>query len=350
MTTASKDHQALAASIAAEVKDYRADEGIEITPAHVLAWSDQFDDFDRLAILQETEAIMRRRYMSRADATRWLGGIFDQIATKSGASSTEQWLRETAFLDLQENGKSQKAMLALLDEVLQQRYGLRVADCGQASPRRYVYLDDLLCTGNTTYLDLTGWYDEQDDTGARRIDRLDPSIELIVMFVFAHMHNWHKLGARLRYWDRRAAKLSMWYGIGVQNDPGNNDAALDFAFPRATGHSSEVERYVEALGVAPISVFRRDCLPKKESLFTSPDGRDRFEGAILAKGLAMINRPGNRKPNIRPLGYTLPSHKTLGFGALAFTWRNVPNNSPLVFWYDSPIFTPLFPKRPYFGF
>jgi hypothetical protein len=45
---------------------------------------------------------------------------------------------------------------------------------------------------------------------------------------------------------------------------------------------------------------------------------------------------------MRALGYSLPSLKDFGFGALCFTWRNVPNNAPLVFWYSGGGFTPLF--------
>ena len=36
------------------------------------------------------------------------------------------------------------------------------------------------------------------------------------------------------------------------------------------------------------------------------------------------------------------SLKNFGFGALCFTWRNIPNNTPLVLWYSYGGFTPLF--------
>jgi hypothetical protein len=92
-------------------------------------------------------------------------------------------------------------------------------------------------------------------------------------------------------------------------------------------------------------VFRPEDRPSAETFFSSPKARDQFERAITVKGLELLNRVTAPKPNLRPLGYVLPSHNTLGFGALAFTWRNVPNTTPLVFWYDAPGWTPLFEKR-----
>jgi hypothetical protein len=51
------------------------------------------------------------------------------------------------------------------------------------------------------------------------------------------------------------------------------------------------------------------------------------------------------RPNIRPLGLINPTYRTFGLGTHFFTWRNIPNNSPLVFWWEVPghNWIPLFP-------
>ena len=67
-----------------------------------------------------------------------------------------------------------------------------------------------------------------------------------------------------------------------------------------------------------------------------------MENAFLLKGIQILDNANSQIPNIRALGYSLPSSKNFGFGALCFTWRNVPNNAPLVFWYSGGGFTPLF--------
>jgi hypothetical protein len=45
------------------------------------------------------------------------------------------------------------------------------------------------------------------------------------------------------------------------------------------------------------------------------------------------------------LGFSLPAYKDFGFGTLCFTWRNIANNTPLVFWYKNKDFMPLFEKN-----
>lgn len=91
--------------------------------------------------------------------------------------------------------------------------------------------------------------------------------------------------------------------------------------------------------------YRNPDLSSREDFFTSPENRIRFENILLKKGVEILNDSNVRISNIRPLGYSLPSYKDFGFGTLCFTWRNIPNNTPLVFWYLSSKFIPLFEKK-----
>lgn len=103
--------------------------------------------------------------------------------------------------------------------------------------------------------------------------------------------------------------------------------------------------YFASLDTNVQSVFRNKNEPILETFFSSPENRVRFENLLLVKGLEILNSVSVQKKNIRPLGFTLPSHKNFGFGTLCFTFRNVPNNTPLVFWYSSPIWQPLFKNK-----
>ena len=91
--------------------------------------------------------------------------------------------------------------------------------------------------------------------------------------------------------------------------------------------------------------YRKKGMPVKEILFTSTENRIRFENIILAKGIEILCKAKTNKINIRALGFALPSQKNFGFGTLCFTWRNIPNNTPLVFWYLGGGFFPLFVKK-----
>lgn len=348
MTGAAASPEELAASIASTVADYRESEVDRITTEHVLTWAQQFDSRDVLAVLRETDAILKKRYFSRDDGEHFLRKVIEKFAAKYAEGSVARLVGETAFLDLQEGGKSQGAMLEMLDTVMS-GYGVSITECGKDGPRRCVYLDDVLCTGNTLFYDMRAWWLEPDESGTPRYAVLPKEVGVEYVFIALHEMNWFKVRARLRMdgdLPPRAVPQWAWRGIAIENDFTRAGAALDFAFPRRAGVSAEAEAYFTSLGVSPDGVFRTDGRPATETLFTTPEGRDQFERAILSKGIELINSVTSKKENIRPLGFTLPSHKTLGFGALVFTWRNVPNNAPLVFWYDTPGFTPLFDKRP----
>ena len=78
----------------------------------------------------------------------------------------------------------------------------------------------------------------------------------------------------------------------------------------------------------------------------SSENRTIYENIVLQKGLSIIDMiQGEVKPNLRPLGLINPSYKTFGLGTHFFTWRNIPNNSPLVFWWQvqGHNLQPLFP-------
>ena len=83
-------------------------------------------------------------------------------------------------------------------------------------------------------------------------------------------------------------------------------------------------------------IFRPEELPLEETFFSSKENRNKFEKIILDKGLELLQKvkKENPDPRKRPLGHTVQSHKTLGTGTLFFTWRNISNTCPIVFWWD----------------
>lgn len=92
--------------------------------------------------------------------------------------------------------------------------------------------------------------------------------------------------------------------------------------------------------------FRKPELPSTENYYSSSENRNRYESIILNKGIELFNQIENLGSHaIRPLGMTLPSNKTLGTGSHAFTWRNISNTCPLVFWWETNGWYPLFPVK-----
>lgn len=135
----------------------------------------------------------------------------------------------------------------------------------------------------------------------------------------------------------------------IQNHLKFYNQALNIAIP-VREQPKEVKEYLAKLDAEKYEdyAYRDPATPEKEIFFTSAENRVKFENLLLEKGLFIINQiKGEIKPNIRPLGLINPNYKTFGLGTHFFTWRNVPNNCPLVYWWDVPghDWKPLFPPK-----
>jgi hypothetical protein len=83
--------------------------------------------------------------------------------------------------------------------------------------------------------------------------------------------------------------------------------------------------------------FRPNAKPTDEKFFSSSANRIRFENVLLQKGIELLGRVSkeNLNHNQRPLGNINPTFQTLGCGTLFFTWRNISNTTPIVFWWGA---------------
>ncbi len=77
-------------------------------------------------------------------------------------------------------------------------------------------------------------------------------------------------------------------------------------------------------------------------IFSSDEGRELLEQQFLAKGAYIRTVCPLLNKYQRPLGNMLL--ETLGFGSTIVTFRNCPNNAPLVFWAGDPWY-PLFQRK-----
>lgn len=305
------------------IKDYRIDDGFQMTPDRVLTWANQFKPSDRRFVLEELTGILEKKYLSKKSIVRLLNESIKYFVKKYNYNSPLSFLEHTVFLDLQEKGKSQKELLSLLDEILKAEYDIDLSFCGSKSVENYIYLDDILCTGNTVYFDLHNWLDHE-EKGINQLEKLIKSkFNVILMYIFMHDLNLRKLEWRFKY-SHPKFEFQAIRGMLIENDYEKVDSKLDFVFPVCESQPPIVLEYFNRLETSKYGVFRQNGKPSKEKFFSSPQNRIRFENILLIKGLEILNSVTVQKENIRPLGYTLPSHKNFGFGTLCFTWRNVP--------------------------
>jgi hypothetical protein len=347
-------------SIHQTLSDYRADEGndsVRITPAGIQEWIFQFEEADRIPILKELDNIFKKRYYSKSQVENLLATVVEFLSKEYKFDNEKEFLNNTVFISTQPKGKSQRVMLDILDTIIQAKYSVSLAECGSVSKKYSIYLDDILCTGLKLITDTKTWAEEQyspDKTNKQAVE--ENLTKLIFVYVFIHTKN-YKLKEKEMYYISRgiADKHKMYRAVEIDNcvEP---KSKIDLIMPveeedqlvvdYKNNTISTVDEYTKRYNrTSPEEFYRSDTIPATEGFFTSPENRKIVERAFLKKGIEILNAANVSNKNMRALGYSIPSHKNFGFGALCFTWRNVPNNAPLVFWYLGGGFTPLFKVR-----
>jgi hypothetical protein len=120
--------------------------------------------------------------------------------------------------------------------------------------------------------------------------------------------------------------------------------------------NKEVEKYL-ALHDSPM-LFRDLKKPNgyhcEKNIFSSETNRQILEEEFTLAGIKINNAMSDdlsKRKYWKPLGVS--SFSGLGFGALVFSYRNCPNNTPLAFWWgdwnEGNIWYPLFQRKTYSG-
>lgn len=338
------------------IKDYRIEhsDGSRISKSRIKKWIDQFEEQDKMIILKELNNIFHKRYLSKKRVFLFYGDVIIKIAKEFGFSDIPLFLKNCQFLDLQEKRKSQGVLLSLLDEYLNEKYKFRISQCASLSRQYSIYLDDVLCTGTTFYNNLTTWFNASFDDNITNITAIKNGITTLrSIYVFVHSQNFKNKSKQISH--DYSHNLSFWC-ITINNIV-NINLPLEIIMPLEGIEDKDIKAYKEevinhvdnytAKGnyTSCDNFYRNNGIPKNEAFFTNAQNREIIENAFLKKGIEILKSSTPTKKNIRALGFALPSHKNFGFGALCFTWRNIPNNTPLVFWYSGGGFTPLFDVR-----
>ena len=345
--------------VLSKIADYRIEDNHKVSRENIIAWVNQFKDTDREFILREMLNIFNKRYCSRKKGVKFLQASLNFYTKHFNYKNTIDFLNETEFLSLQENGKSQIKFLNLLKEVLKNDYSYDLETRNVTTIKNYLYIDDVLCTGNTLFQDIQEWL-IGDVNGKTRYQVIkDNDSRIIFSYIFLHTKNYNKKKYQLKrhFGDAIVKYLTMARLIEIDNGSNNSDSKCQIIKPINENIPDNialyknqvinaVDEYVNGKYATHEDFYRESKIPREEEFFTSKDNRVRFENIILEKGIEILESTGNvNNQQMRALGYSLPSHKDFGFGALCFTWRNVPNNTPLVFWYSGGGFTPLFEKH-----
>jgi len=319
----------LLASIASTTHDYRSGEVAAPSPAHVDRWIGQFDTAVQLPMLREMDHVLQSTYFSLERVTSFLRALI-QTEKLVGTDPCAFW-RGVHFLDIQGGGNSQTEMLALFNELLKEKCGLGVAQCGAGGASVFVYLDDAIFTGNRVRRDLEAWIKDEAPNAAA----------LHIVSIALHSGGQYYAGG---YIDKTAAAagkkidVTWWRAIELEDRRTYSDTA-DVLRPTGIPDDAAVRAYVKSMKYPPM--LRRPGSVSAHAMFASEEGRSVLEQEFLKAGARIRQTCPNLGATQRPLGHI--TLDTLGFGSLIVTFRNCPNNAPLAVWVGDPWY-PLFPR------
>ena len=336
-----KEISELLNSFATRIADYRAGELPSPSPDHVERWLRQFPKNIQLPLLRELAHVLGVTYFTRSFVEIFLDRLILN-RNLTGDNPCEFW-RRTALLDIQQNGNSQKEMLALFARSLLRQCGFSVAPRREATDQ-YVYLDDVLFTGSRIGSDLVRWIAEDAPSRA--------TVDIIVIAT-------HSLGewqckerlAKEAQAQGKMIQVRFWKAISFENRKKYRDSS-EVLWPAILPVDDQLQRYMGQESRFPFEARAVGGRPRNE-IFSSEQGRQLLEQELLRAGMRIRSYSRNPSSAMRPLGF---SGFGLGFGSTIVTFRNCPPNCPLALWWGDPEadtssplsrWYPLFPRKTY---
>jgi hypothetical protein len=319
------------------VKDYHADTGFEMTKNRIVEWVNQFDEHDRDFVLSEFLHLLNKGiYVSKDKGKEILWRNLEAIASKQKYLDLRTFLWETRFILTQKKSKSQDSLYRILQELCIEKIGCELNADMHIPVKNYIYLDDILATGKTAYQDLKEWIYQEN-----QLDKIVSGQVSIFISLFAcHLRGFQNNNWRLKLdfnKDDLLHKIKLQSGYLIDDRVRFPSSTLNFAIP-CRGLNEKIDHYFDLLQSTSKEneAFRNQNKPIDEMFYSNPTNRARFEAILGSKGVEILEKVKELNPAHRPFGATFPSYKTLGTGTLFFTWRNISNTCPLVFWWDNP--------------
>lgn len=310
-------------SIANTIKDYRLGEIPEPTPEHINKWINQFDMTVHLPLLQEIDYVLKKTYLSKSYIKRFLY----QLITSRECS----FWGDIKILNIQKGGNSQKEMLSVFNEILNEKYRLNISDCGN-NPSTFLYLDDVIFSGNRIRSDISNWIKSESQT----------QITVYIVTFANHRGGQYYASTEIEKFakaNQKDVKFVWWTSMEIE-DRKSFITTSDVLRPISLPDDDCVKDYVANMKHS-LDLRRFDSRGNQE-FFMSNQGRSLLEQEMLKAGVKIRKSCPYFKEQHRPLGYSRLD--TLGFGSMIVTFRNCPNNAPLALWAGNPWY-PLFPRK-----
>lgn len=352
------------AELLEQIADYRTDENL-MSSEIIGQWINQFKEEDREFVLSETTHLMKHRYLSLDNAKELLRRRIEFLAAEYKFESPNAFLNEVRVIDHQPEGKSQKILLNLLYEICQTNFGFDLSSHFNLKAKYYIYLDDVLCTGDTLFKGLAineenakGFFHKTHIDGRTNLEIFQENdAKLLLGFFCLHKKNIHKVVKRIEYGLKKVIPIHYSWNSGLEIDNTQSaDCKFNYFVLSESNKSDKVQECEEQIKnklktsnyyKVEDFYYRPENVPDEENLYSNKENRERYEKIIAEICIDIYNSSDTLLDNTRPrpLGYGLRLENSLGFGTLFFTWRNAPYNTPLIFWYGHHGWYPLFRRN-----
>lgn len=310
----------LLVSVANEIRTYRKGDLPEPTPEHVDRWLRQFTPAQQLPFLREFNHVIKQTFFTQNRVKDFLRNLVNN-ANLVGPDPATYW-SSANFLNIQQNGQSQKEMLRLFSKCLEDECHLDLDDCGKAGGA-FIYLDDVMFSGNRVGNDLKAWITNDAPQSA--------TVHVIVAAL--HSGGLYLVKKNLNTVIEQSGKkitVEYWRVLEIENRKWYKNSS-GVLWPTAAPDVAEVNAYMALRDRFPFEARQPSAI--KIQPFSSELGRQVLESEFLIAGAKIRAMSENPKQSMRPLGF---SPFGVGFGSMIVSYRNCPNNCPLALWWGDP--------------
>lgn len=311
----------LCTSISDVISGYRDNEFGVYDKNHVERWINQFDETEQLLVLKETNRILKLNYITQKSLVTLFN---DTISCKKIVGNDEKSFWENAsLLNIQQDGQSQKEFNDVFCSMIQDKHGLTMNV--NTFSNDYFYIDDFIFSGNRLFTDLKAFIEESKPNNC--------TIRIVTLgyYTSGQYETRKKLNALVKKLDLHIEFIFFRYDDNVLENRLYRKDYSDVFWPTKNVESDkDIKNYVLEEG---FDAKYREPNGAKNNIFSRPR-RDDYERIMLKYGLKILSFPKENSFVVKPLGYK--TFKGFGFGSTVFSFRNCPNNNPLVFWWGDP--------------
>jgi len=314
--------------IAEIISNYRDGEFGIYNSSHVKRWIDQFDKDEQQIVLLETLEILKRNYITQNNFIQFVNTLIDSNAVYKRKKDT--YWKTVSLLDIQKNGNSQHELNRILAQIIQSRYSLPISQ--NANHNEFIYLDDFIFSGNRLFTDMQDWI----------LDIAPQKCRVCIITIGWFTYGQWKTGENLKKLAKKSGKeiefsFFSYEEFRLENRRFKKDYSERFWPTNSIINLDGYDNWLQAYNIKP---EYRQVNTEKNRIF-STERREDYEKIIFKYGLKIVHFSSQNSSSIKPLGFS--TFRDFGFGSTVFSFRNCPNNNPLVFWWGDPNAAPSHP-------